>query len=297
MAAAVLWASNGVISKHLMNSGLSPFALAQLRLSLAAALAVAWLAATDSRALLIRKGDILGLALVGGMLAAVNGCYLSAISRIPTAAAILLEYAAPAFTAFYAWRFMDERIGPAKAIATALALVGCYLVAGGHDLDLLSLNRWGLLWGLGAALSFSLYGICSEYSLRRYSPWTVLCYALIVSAAVWNLIGGLGVLTAVSHGGRFWLLVLYSAGAGTVIPFGLFAYGIERLRATRATILATFEPIAAGLIAFAWLGETLEGFQILGGLVVLSAVILIQRQRQQDRLTPALLKQGKEAAR
>jgi drug/metabolite transporter (DMT)-like permease len=48
---------------------------------------------------------------------------------------------------------------------------------------------------------------------------------------------------------KSWLLIFYSVSIGTIVLFGISAYGIDNLRATRATIISTFEPIAAGLIA------------------------------------------------
>ncbi len=297
LTAALLWATNGVASKFLMNGGLSPFALAQGRVTYAAALTVLWLALTRPAALRLERRHILHFLLLGsGGMAAVNACYLSAVARIPTGAAVLLQYMAPALIALYAWGFMEERMRPIKVLALLVAFGGCYLVVGGYDMGLLSLNRWGVLWGLGAAVSFAFLCIYSEYGLRDYSPWTVLCYGLAVASVIWNLIMGPAKLLSIGWDGRSWGLLFYSASAGTVVPFGLFTYGIDRLRATRATIVSMSEPIAAALIAYAWLGETLEGLQVLGGILVLAAVIMIQKEREQDRLTPALLKEAREAS-
>lgn len=298
LAAALLWATNGAVSKFLMNGGLSPFALAQGRVTYAAAMTLAWLALTRPGALRIQRRHILHFLLLGsGGMAAVNACYLSAVARIPTAAAVLIQYMAPALIALYAVSFMEERMGPVKILALLAAFGGCYLVVGGYDIALLSLNRWGVLWGLGAAVSFAFLCIYSEYGLRDYSPWTVLCYALVIAGVIWNLIMGPGNLLNLGRDGFSWGLIFYSASAGTVVPFGLFTYGIDRLRATRATIVSMSEPMAAALVAYAWLGETLEGLQVLGGVLVLAAVTLIQKEREQDRLTPAVLKQAREAAR
>ena len=64
---------------------------------------MAWLLLTRPKALIIRPRDILSFILLGSLgLAAVNCCYLAAISKIPTAAAILLEYLAPTLIAVYA---------------------------------------------------------------------------------------------------------------------------------------------------------------------------------------------------
>lgn len=274
-----------------MNGGLSPFDLAQGRMTLGAVLTLAWLALTRPKDLFIRSLDIFRFMLLGSLgLAAANCCYLAAISKIPTAAGVLLEYLAPTLIAVYAWRFMRERMGQVKLMALGLALGGCYLVAGGYRMDLLSINRWGLVWGLGSAVTFGFYCVYSEYSLRSYSPWTLLCYALITASFTFNLALGPSRLFTMGWDSKSWLLILYSASVGTVVPYGIFAYGIEHLRATRATIITTSEPIATGLLAYLWLDEQLEGLQILGGLAVLIAVILIQKEREHDLLVPAMIK-------
>jgi len=274
-----------------MNGGLSPYVLAQGRISFGAILTVAWLLLTRPRSLIIRPRDIFNFLLLGALgMAAGNCCYLAAISKISTGAAILLQYLAPIFIAVYAWRFMDERMGLMKIIDLCLALGGCFLVVGGYNIDLLNLNRSGLIWGLGAAATFAFYCVYSEYNLRGYSPWTTLCHTLIAASITLNLTLGPSRLLTMGWDTKSWVLIFYSASMGTLVPFGIFAYGIDNLRATRAAIISTFEPIAAGLIAYLWLGERLEGLQILGGFGVLLAVVFIQKERERDLLAPAMIK-------
>ncbi len=87
--------------------------------------------------------------------------------------------------------------------------------------------------------------------------------------------------------------MLYIAVFGTIIPFGLFFVGVNHIRSTRATITSTIEPISAGFIAFFFLGETLDLLQILGGGLVITAIVLLQVQTEQDELTPALVRAGR----
>jgi drug/metabolite transporter (DMT)-like permease len=66
--------------------------------------------------------------------------------------------------------------------------------------------------------------------------------------------------------------------------------GINYIRSTRASITATLEPISAGFIAYFFLGETLELFQVLGGILVITAVVVLQLRSEKDELAPELIR-------
>jgi drug/metabolite transporter (DMT)-like permease len=67
---------------------------------------------------------------------------------------------------------------------------------------------------------------------------------------------------------------------GTVIPFGLFLQGMKYIRATRASITSTLEPVVAGVVSYLLLGENLLSLQIIGGISVIAAIILLQAERK-----------------
>ena len=71
-----------------------------------------------------------------------------------------------------------------------------------------------------------------------------------------------------------WTVVL-----GTIAPFVLSIGALQHLPATTVTIVATFEPVAAAVVAWAWLGETLDAVQIAGGAVVLAGILLAETSR------------------
>jgi drug/metabolite transporter (DMT)-like permease len=295
--AAVLWASNGSAAKFLFSEGVSPFQLVQLRLTIAAVTLFVWLLARQPSLLRISGRDVLYFVVLGtcGM-AAVNIAYMFAISRIQVAAAILLEYLSPIFIAAYFVLFAGERLRPVTMAAMAGAVVGCFFAVGAYNLDMLSLNLAGILSGLGAAVAFAWWSIHGEYGMRRYDPWTVLLYSLAVAAVEWNLIHP--PLEAFTHAYpiHVWGWILYVGIAGTLIPFGLYLEGINLIRATRASITSTLEPIVAGVLAYLFLGETMEGLQILGGVMVIAAIILLQLQSEEDPRAPppALIRAEKE---
>ena len=126
--------------------------------------------------------------------------------------------------------------------------------------------------------------------MHRYSPWTVLFYALLFSAIPWYIFYPPFNYLWAGFTLPQWLGLLYIAFMGTAIPFGLYFVGINYIRSTRASITATLEPISAGFIAYLFLGEILEPLQILGGVLVIAAIVLLQLQSEQDELTPELIR-------
>ncbi|HKP09562.1 MAG TPA: DMT family transporter, partial [Gaiella sp.] len=65
----------------------------------------------------------------------------------------------------------------------------------------------------------------------------------------------------------------------TVVPFIFMITALRHIPATRATVVAMIEPVLAGVVAYAWLGEEISAGQLIGGLLVLAAIVLAQTAR------------------
>lgn len=295
LAAAVLWASSGTVSKALFLQGVTPFELVQIRVTLAA-LGLFMVLGVFARGLLvIRLRDIPYFLVLGGIaLALVQLTYLYAISTMPVAAAILIQYLSPILVAAYSMCFWGERLTVFKIIALVLALVGGYLVVGGYNLELLKMNRVGALVGLASAFLFAAYSLLGERGLHRYRPWTVSCYAFAFAALTWNVLCTPLHFLSAGYSTQQWISMLYIGVLGTLLPFGLFFVGVNHIRATRACITSTAEPISAGIIAQVFLGETLEPLQIAGGVLVVAAIVVLQVQRERDNLAPSAIRTMQE---
>jgi drug/metabolite transporter (DMT)-like permease len=133
---------------------------------------------------------------------------------------------------------------------------------------------------------FSFYSLLGERAMVRYSPWTTLFYALVFAAVLFNIALPARNLIIWKADLRWSLSVVYVIVCGTVLPFGLYYMGIEHLRSTRASIVATLEPISAGILSFIFLGEVLTPWQIFGGFLVIAAIIIIQSRREIDLEAP-----------
>jgi drug/metabolite transporter (DMT)-like permease len=288
---ALLWGVSGSSAKFLFNSGISPFQLVQLRLTLAAGMLFLILCFVRPSLLKIPLKDISYFMIFGTLgMAGVQFTYLYTISKITVAAAILLQYMAPFFIIMYSFFFQGEKPTLVTGLALLGAFIGCYLVVGAYSLSLLSMNRLGVISGIGSAIAFAWYGVYGEYGMRRYDPWTVLFFAFLFGTLVWNLIHP--PLEAFNHRYTFiqWVWILYISILGTLLPFGLYLKGVSYIRAARASIAATLEPISAGILSAFFLKEILGPLQILGGVLVIGAVILLQLNQEIDEKAPAIIR-------
>lgn len=277
LLAAVFWAVSGSSAKFLFNHGLSPFQLVQLRVTIASVLVFVSLLIYNRSLLKIARKDILYFVVLGAIcFASAQFTYLFTISKINVAAAILLQYLSPGLIALYSVVFSKDKPGLAFGLSLLGATAGCYLVVGAYNLNMLGLNLAGIVGGLLSAVSFAWYSIQGEYGMRRYNPWTVLFFSLLFAALSWNIfIPPLGAFQR-PYTPVEWGWILYIAVFGTAVPFGFYLKGISLIHATRASITATIEPITAGILSYIFLGEKMEGLQILGGLLVISSIILLQ---------------------
>jgi drug/metabolite transporter (DMT)-like permease len=275
--AAVLFATSGTAAKFLFRSGITPYQLIQLRTTLAFATLLIWIALKHPALLKISISDIpyfMALGVLG--IGAAQFLYLFAISKINVAAAILLHYTGPVFVALYVAVVRRQKPGMISVLAICGTLAGCYLMVGAYNLQLLTLNRIGIISGLLAAVAFATYSILSEYGMRKYRLWTVLLYGMLFAALMWNILHPPLEALLQPYAAVQWGWILFIGIAGTVLPFGLYFEGIKRIQPTHASITATLEPISAGVIAGIFLGDVMLPLQIVGGVIVIVSIILLQ---------------------
>lgn len=282
-AAAALWALSANVARTLFDEGMHPFELAQSRAYIAF-LGLAALrpfrkekAGTMSRSNLIA----LGIAIV-----LVNGVYYIAIQRLDVAVAIVLEYTAPALVV--GWTAVRLRRRPPTQILAALvvAVLGVALVAEIISVNVGRLDTVGLIAGIASAFFFATYTILSEEAGEAFGPIGAMFRAFAVSSLVWIFFQIPQGLPQDLFRTAFLPRVLFVGLFGTILPFLLYVWGIQHVRAERAAIAATLEPPLAGVIAWLWLDQLPSVIQVAGSVLVLGAVISLQAKRKKTLRAP-----------
>ncbi len=261
------------MARHLFDGGVAAVELTEARAVLAAA-GFALLPASWRRPAAVNRRLVVALGVALGL---VNATYYVAVSRIPVAAALVIQYTAPAL--IVGWLAARSRRAPSRDVVLALvaAFVGVILVVDLAGSVAGRVDGLGVFVAVASAFFFASYSVLAEKAAPRYGPTGAMFRGFVVAAVMWTLYqtprGVPHALLARSNLPG----VLYAGLAGTLLPFLLYAWGLRRVGAARASIVATLEPVIAAVVAWAWLHQRLSLSQVVGGLLVVAAVISLQR--------------------
>ncbi|WP_270889128.1 DMT family transporter [Pedococcus sp. 5OH_020] len=165
---------------------------------------------------------------------------------------------------------LRDRVPGATWVAVGLATAG---------LAVLSLQ--GASVGLGEALTLAAAALYALHiiGLGRYSTAaaanglaTVQAFVITVVTLVGALPGGVTLPAT----GRQWASLLYMALVAGAVALWAQTWAQSQLSATRAAIVMTMEPVFAAFFAVLFGGESLTGRMVLGGVLVLTAMYVVE---------------------
>ena len=291
ICAALLFALNGTISKVVLQSGISSLELTQVRATGAFLGFAVLLVVTRRGSLRLTRRELPYLVVFGiAGVALVQWLYFVSIERLPIGIALLIEYIAPILIALWAWAVFRETIRRRLWVALGLAVLGLAVVV--EIWSGLALDGLGVAAALAAACAYAVYVLMAERAVRWRDPASLTAYGFLFAGLFWAIVQPLWRFPAgrldddvslLGHLERFslpvWLLLLYVVVVGTMVTFLLVAAALRHISATRVGLIAMLEPVAASAVAFLWLGESFGAAQLLGGAIVLAAILLAQTAR------------------
>lgn len=267
--AAVLWGLIGPISRYAFEAGMSPLEAAFWRSSLAWVFFAAQ--AKSMGRMRIERADlpvVLAFGVVG--IAGLFGSYALAVRAGGAALASVLLYTAPAWVAVMSRLWLGERMGLAKVAAVALTIAGVAGISLGPDWSGgTSFSAAAILFGLLSGITYALYYIFGKRYLHRYRTPTLFLYALPVGALAMTPF-----FSFTAHPWQAWASVLAVAFLSTYLAYSIYYAGLRHLEATRASVVATLEPLFASVLAYFLWQETFTPLGYAGAGLILAAVLL-----------------------
>jgi drug/metabolite transporter (DMT)-like permease len=284
--AAVCFGTLGPITRFADEAGVGSLAIVTWRASLGATVMLLLLVVL--RQVAGRRPHGLGAVpprerafiVAGGMAnLALNLAMFIAFVRIEIGLALLVFYCFPAIVAGISVLWFGERLGWLRWSALGLSLFGLLLtLSGGGGLG--KLDAVGIGLSFLAAFAQAFYVLAARHGFPGIPPVEAAATTMGLAAigyVVIALLGGelIGLAAPVASSQAL-VPVLLAGLVGAAIPTLCFITGIRLLGASRAAILATLEPVVGVALAAWLLGEQPGAIQLVGGVLILAAAVLLQ---------------------
>jgi drug/metabolite transporter (DMT)-like permease len=277
LVSAAAFGTLGIFGRLAADAGASIATTLLVRFAIAAAIFALVLRVTGGWARmrqLPRHVVLTGLGLGAAGYSLQSGLYFAAIERLDVSLVSLLLYTYPAFVTVAA--LMLGRASPSLRTVAALAVASAGLVlvllaAGTGAFDL-----GGALLALAASVTYTTYILISDRIIGTIDPFALAALVLTGATASFAVAGVLTGSLSLRLSGEAWLWLVLIALVSTVVAVSAFFAGLKRVGPSEAAILSTAEPVVTVALAFVVLGERLAPAQLLGGALVLGAVVLLQ---------------------
>ncbi|MEJ2043322.1 MAG: DMT family transporter [Reinekea sp.] len=288
--ATFFWAVDTLIRYPLLEAGLSALQIVFIEQSMLVFITSLWLKARDQSFWVFSQRDIPSLLIIGGLGQAIGTlAFTQAFSYMNPTLVILLQKLQPLVAISLSALVLKERIHSGFIVCAALALLGsCLIVAedvtafwqsgvwhysdqllirlAGYGLALLAVVSWGASTVFGKRLALSGYN-SGQIMHGRF----VFGFIVLLPFLFWQMpfeqqpVGGSIAKIA--------LMVLLSGLLGM-----LFYYqGLKRVQSKQSALAEMAFPVMAGVINWLVLDLALTRIQIVGGLLLIIANLLVHK--------------------
>lgn len=277
--AAILFGLNGNISRLLFDDGVSPLTLIEFRMLIGGICLVTVLGIWQRKGLKVQRRYWGWLVAFGIALALASYTYFLAISRLPLAVALIIIFTAAAWMAI--WEAIRYRKMPSRHVLAALVLtiIGVALLTGIWRQNFNGLDLLGLFFAFLGLVTYTAYLLLGRRVGQYIPPITSTGYGALVASLFWFLVQPPWAIPANTWTTHHLLLITLVGILGMAIPFSLILGSLRRIDAMRVGVVSTLELPSAGIIAYFWLGQRLDPWQIAGCILVLIGVIILQYEK------------------
>ena len=288
---ALLFAFNGIVSKIVLIDSISAWRLTQARTGGGFLILFIFYLAFRRKELKPTKAELPWLLLFGLVgVALVQALYFVAIERMYVGVALLIEFTAPIWILVFLRFVLKKHVPGALWYAILLALGGLLMIT--QIWNGLTLDQIGLIAAFIDAFALAGYFLIADHLGKTKSSAAITTWGFGVASGmllfvlpIWNfptevfskemeLLGRFSDYTLPG-----WALILWIVVMGTIAPYILVVSGLKILSASTASVFGMIEPVMAGMFAWWWLSESLNGIQLIGCVVVIVGIFIADRTR------------------
>jgi drug/metabolite transporter (DMT)-like permease len=277
LGTVLLWALNSTVTRYVLTHGFEPLAYATIRYAAATVLFWCFTYAREG-SFRIASRDVRYVAIAAFAIYVNQLCFVYSVDKTSAATVTLFLGTTPIFIGIVASIVGLERLGRTFWIAAAVSLVGVAFVASGSG------GFSGNILGDGLAVltaaTWGCYTVAIAPLMRRYSPFRISSLVLLLG---WIPLAITGLRQTTEQSFDFGTLMWVAFGFAVIGPLFLtnilWFTAISRVGPSRASLFSNLQPLFGVAFALILLGEHLTPWEILGGAIILGAV-LVERLRR-----------------
>ena len=164
-------------------------------------------------------------------------------------------------------------------------MLGIVIVVTGGDLSDLEIGEfgWGIFLVFSSALSWAVYTVVSRRALQRHSPLIVTSYASLAGLALTLPfpITNFKTTTFIFSDSSSISFVIFLGVVSSAITFIWHHQAIKKLGVLSTSIYLNLMPIFGVLSAALILGETIDRYVLVGGVLVICGIFLVNLKEGQ----------------
>jgi drug/metabolite transporter (DMT)-like permease len=224
----------------------------------------------------LKRKDWLSLTLIAILSGALGPALIfSALDRTNVTNVVLIGRLEPPIALFLSILLLKVRVGRLTIAGSLICFAGVFVTASFNHAEV-SLGRGELLAALGATV-LAIAGVISQLHLKNLPLGVFSVFRTGVGAIVFFILANL--LYSSEHFAEAfspflwgWMLIY---GTGVVVIGQLFWFaGLRETTPAQVTLVSSFYPIAAVVMAYLILGEIPTVAQYLGGSLILLGILL-----------------------
>ena len=266
----------GVPVRFLHDNGFAPLDITAVRLFVTTIALVIVALVVDRGLFKVRKRDLLFFILFGFFKLMSDVTLFRAQVTIDLSLSTLLQMTAPYYVLVISLFLFRERITLMKILAMLVAFIGCIFVTGVITGGMHSLDFVGVASALISGLFFGLYTIgCKLGSDKGYKPVTTMMYTFLF-ASLMTIPFANDVKVVESFVDVHLILGVLSLGIlMTLIPFFVSTWGVQKLEASKVSLISVMEVITACIVGYFLFDEEMTVLNIIGMSLVVASIVIM----------------------
>ncbi|TMC71175.1 MAG: EamA/RhaT family transporter [Chloroflexi bacterium] len=273
LASATGFGSLAILAKLGYRAGLGAQQALAFRFLLAAVGMLALAFFLGQNPMRLKRNQLVALLAMGAIgYCAQSLTYFLALRSLPASLVVLIAYIYPSLVVLAGWLFLHRSVSSKHLVALAASFAGLVMLVGGAHFQL----AWALILAIASPVIYTGYILVGERvmgTVPALAASAVIITGAAISFCVLAAITNQLALPATPDG---WAVAVGLALFPTMLAISLFLAGLPRVGAARAALLSTWEPVVTVGLAVVLLGDRLSLVQVLGGALVLIAVVVVQ---------------------